>query len=680
MNWRQYASLTDDELRAALAANPGLLEELKTTARQDSEAPVDEGVGLWDRAKMSFAGTEEGKRNILRSSGHEPVTMPGGDMGIRTPGGDKPVDPSGLDIGDIADFAGDVPATVLGTLGGMAGAGLGLLGTAGVSSVPLSMAGAGAGSAVGEAVRQGVGNLAGSQEGLRPMDIAKEGAWGVVGEGAGNILGKLAIGPFRKAAGAPRAHRRMAAVRQLDSDVGNAVGQGIADVSPVSAQADSRFLGNIEATARQSPYGGNPLRDVDEQLYGRLEKAFDSIAAKVAPATRARSRGVGQDVQQAAGAVFEARKTAAEGLWEQLATKLPPDQPVAMNETYQAVRELYKGDIVRQFTKDNKATGTEGARQLIQALKESSALSSFGDLESEIRRVASTIPWPWRPMLPPVKMSEPVENAMRRLHAALMADREAFLDVLEKQGAPDVAALSRQARQTWSAFKELQGSPIVRKVFGNPLRFSEMADQLAHMTPDEAYNLKQILGAVDVGDAFPATPEGQAAWQKLARATLDKLKAAARNPKESDVAGSTYVLSPDRLASALTRFKDGLLEEVVGPDVTSQLVNLADASMYVTVPQRMLTAWSNTPVQAGSPMYDVAQMASQKPMSKAAEIAAKFAIVGGAGRALKSAGGREYLLGAKPWQTKNRTLLEALARLGVQAPVHTGITPALRRD
>ena len=67
------------------------------------------GVNVLMRAALSTASSQKGRENILRNFGFTPVQTRSGQLGVL--GKDnkvRPVDPDRFDVGDIADFAGDL--------------------------------------------------------------------------------------------------------------------------------------------------------------------------------------------------------------------------------------------------------------------------------------------------------------------------------------------------------------------------------------------------------------------------------------------------------------------------------------------------------------------------------------------------------------------------------------------
>lgn len=169
LDLQTFRSLSPEELRRRYSMDElqkfrdQLANQLQTPTGAPAIDTESSGVDFLDRAKVSFAGTDEGRANMLRQSGYEPMRLPDGSVGVRGKDGVvRPIDPKGMDLGDLADFAGEVPATALSILGGLAGAGAG----GGIASLATGAAGAAAGAGAGEGIRQSIGQDPGQRRGL----------------------------------------------------------------------------------------------------------------------------------------------------------------------------------------------------------------------------------------------------------------------------------------------------------------------------------------------------------------------------------------------------------------------------------------------------------------------------------------------------------------------------------
>jgi len=186
-------SATGDNARRYDSVDVGTkIRNHKQDVQDELGGPVDweHGLGFTGRAKFSFSNLDSEKEAKLKNM------YPNGELRrIKSKNGSnelyfrespqddwKPVDPTGPDAGDIADFAGDIPSMV---------------GSAALTPVggPLigSMLRAGIGGALGHLAGQGVETVVGEQQDPAINILAQSGLKGLemaAGQGVGSILSK----------------------------------------------------------------------------------------------------------------------------------------------------------------------------------------------------------------------------------------------------------------------------------------------------------------------------------------------------------------------------------------------------------------------------------------------------------------------------------------------------------
>lgn len=169
-----------------------ILSKLKPVQQATPEVTSDKSpLGFWQRTKLSF-GDKEGKKAYLKKQGYEVFEDPKGDFILRKGRDVYRLDPKGFDIGDLGDIAGKaipLATSIAGTaVGAIAGA------PTGPGAIASAAAGGAAGGAAGEAARQGIGKLFGVTSGISGKEIAKEGAFGLVGGLTAGVGGRVAAG------------------------------------------------------------------------------------------------------------------------------------------------------------------------------------------------------------------------------------------------------------------------------------------------------------------------------------------------------------------------------------------------------------------------------------------------------------------------------------------------------
>jgi tetratricopeptide (TPR) repeat protein len=353
-------------------------------------------LSLMQRLGAGFASTEDGRKNILSKMGAEgrapePISRPG-EPDIAGKGisdiymGRKGPDFGEIDYydlpGDIADEVGPSLAPIGGTVVGLAG----LLAGGGPFT---SLAGGTIGSSAGDAVRQGVSSLLGSEEPWNPQQNAREAMWGVVGEagpigiGGGKTLTagiKKAWAPFRdkvtfrqqsnilKKPMQPKVNVSVLGPRELgtrtyEADLDPGVQQRISDLTgrqdpkrpfssaqelderlgtnlagtaDVASRTESPFLTHAEARmAGSAKYGDRYRYFVREPAREEQAKALREITEQAGIPLTAPSEGLSKLIKEAAEETLEARKNIVNDLFEASKVKIQKefgDIPIAVEK------------------------------------------------------------------------------------------------------------------------------------------------------------------------------------------------------------------------------------------------------------------------------------------------------------------------------------------------------------
>ena len=119
----------NDIAEAQQSVDPAALDSLFATYGRDKVIEVAEAgpepPTFMQRMKAGFAADPLSEAQIYQAEGvPASVTPDGKTVTYKTPQGQALADPEGFDFpGDVADLAGEAPATILSILGGLAGGG-----------------------------------------------------------------------------------------------------------------------------------------------------------------------------------------------------------------------------------------------------------------------------------------------------------------------------------------------------------------------------------------------------------------------------------------------------------------------------------------------------------------------------------------------------------------------------
>src|SRR5262245_50412442 len=119
-----YSTLTDEELDTIIGG--GSISGVNAPEKPVTALDVDEqtGAGFFERMAASFKSSPESAANFFRSRyGQDNVRVRNDEVEFINPGTKKwtRADPRRLEMGDLADMAGEMPELVLGALGAIIG-------------------------------------------------------------------------------------------------------------------------------------------------------------------------------------------------------------------------------------------------------------------------------------------------------------------------------------------------------------------------------------------------------------------------------------------------------------------------------------------------------------------------------------------------------------------------------
>ena len=557
-----------------------------------------------DRAMASMDPTPEGQAQILQQRGI-PAQVEGGEVRYQAPTGMLPVDPERLEVEDIADWAGDVPSTLLSILGGIGGF---------MAGGPFgSAAGAAAGGAGGDYWRQQIAQKAGSRRDYDPVQTGVEAGVSIIGDIGGGLLAKGLQGPLRRARMTPGFKELTEEAERFDVDLGT----NLAGTAPIDAGTSNEFVAGAMQRLRESDISGARIRDEqDIPFREEIARAMDAVGSWLpgaGPTATGRSREeVGDLLRKAVESTKQQRTGTRTGLYQAFGEVIDPNVMPDLTNTNQAVQEIFGSPIFKR-----QQSGTTGRQALEDALGEAAGIQSYDQLVVVRQGIFDEANMAKRD---PTKLSRGVESQFNKLYAALKADEDAFL---EAGGGVGSEVARQRGGEAMTYARELFGaeeSSFVRKLLNDAERASDIPTFLRTATPEQ---MKAARLSVGMGDpdilkegvqegALEPSKDGIEAWAALQLEVFKDLRQKAQTtPGELKQRmpgvefGGPELISGQKLQTELNRWKEGALEELFGPQVTSDLRRFASIVKGLTLTESTLKNFSNTARAESSLFQDI---------------------------------------------------------------------------
>ena len=600
------ATLTDDELVAMIKSNPALAQKLSEkgtfdnyqTIRVDESKP---GAGFMTRLASSFISDPLKKAKYIEGrEGGSVRFLPDGQLAKME--GDsiaRPVDPQGFDIGDIADFAGDIPEVGMGLGGAFLTGATGPLG---------AIAGAAAGGAAGDQMRQGVeALLTGSQgEVGEASDAALRSGLGEVGaRGAGKMIKKLAqvsLGP----------HKNMMTNEAVDV-AQNARKLGIdPEILPPDARSSSKLVKAGMQELRENPLTADVIdAEIDGPARKALQNALAELRVSAGGVTReqlgetALKSGIDESAMEsgltsAIGAGREAAETAINNAFAAF-EKVSDMSAPANAKSVMAVAAQKMNDL-------QKLGGREGIEpelmskfeRLMGAADEVKTVGQLDEFRKAIGRVGFD--------------RNLFGKDARRIYAAVMDDLEtSFMNMATtpEQRRLMPSALADKAGSTQrDAFRkyldiakrnfELDEGKAVNRVFGSDkVPDSELIDNAVDKvfgvrSKKALADFKARINAVDDPILGPATEQGKQIFNIMKQRKLDQaLDKATRGNEGLPSAATLY----REFFSETGGLGEDVTTEIYGKDFTAKLRTFVDILRDEQLSRSLFGNFSNSGIR-----------------------------------------------------------------------------------
>jgi len=619
------------------------------------------------RLQAGFATDPLSEAQIYQAQG-VPASVEGDKVVYQTPQGMAPVDPEGFDIGDIADLGGEAPATILSILGGLGGAALGPISAAG---------GAVAGGVGGDVLRQNLAQQFGSKRGYDFAQTGLEGATSALGEGVGALASKALRGPLRKGMEAPGFKELGEDVQRFDADFET----NLAGTAPVEATTSSDLMAGGAERLREDDAFSAQIRDkVDIPFRQEISEAMDKIGFWLpgeGPTAIKRNREeVGEMLRKAVESTQTQRLGTRTGLYEAFEEVIDPSAMPDLTNTNQAINEIMGSNLMRR-----QKSGTTGRPALEAALEEAGTIDSYNTLQVVRQGIFDEANMAKRD---PTKLSQGVETMMNKLYDALKADENIFLEAGGGIGSDVARERGGEAMRYAAEMFGADENRFVRRLLGDADTASNIPDLLRNATPEQIKALRVAvgMGSPDVlkqgaqEGMLEATEEGVQAWAALQLEVFKNLrKAAQTTPGElrqrmvSVERGGPELISGKKLVSELNKYKEGTLEEIFGPALTNDLKRFGSIVQDLTLSERTIKGFSNTPRAQMSMFNDFKEALTfgRGSVEAIGRIISRSIAGWISTKALTTGVGKRFLRGENRFQNlAPATALESLGRLGGQ--------------
>ena len=641
-----------------------LVKKSIAAINQKRAAVAEERPGGMARMAASFGGTPEAEAQIYKKLGYDVETTPRGLMAT-TAEGKRAVDPAGFDFpGDIADIAGYVPPTVLGTLGGILGARGGVKG---------AMAGAGFGEAAGETLRQGIGKWLGAEE-LDVPSIAEAGVIGAVAEPAA-IPVKAAI----KKVGAPlrgalteRINRDViAAAEYLDERLGTSIREKL----PLSARTEHRGLQAMEQRVAESPFTTDVyMEQVGRPFEREQQAAFSQLTESAGPQRMypgggvslgevgriGRGRGeAGERILAATQETMSARKEQVDQAYDQLREIVDVKAAVDPVEARAAIDRI--NEMTGSATEFELSADVRG--QLAKIGRDINTIETFEQLDNFRKLVGSLL----KSNADEFRRTG-LDAQMGTLYGALLRDAET---VYAEQAGVLGLHVAESARQMAQEGFDLERASINKFLAGD--KEEAIIDRLMSgaTQPKEVMRFKQRIGALPTQAGLTAVQGGEEAWRYAQAEVIQRLREASikdgdwHKPMEAALSGARMLSEIKRMGG---RDK---LAAIFGEEKADDLMTFAGFLKEANTRERYLNASGTGPASEFiSTMFELVR--------RPTVAIGRWLGMHGIARMMTSPsrasrGTRQWLTEGYGQGPRAQNIIESVGRVGARVPVRSYI-------
>ena len=611
-----------------------------------SAPPEEEGIyegpepGFVARAAASFSRTPEGQVNILRSLGYAAKVKDGvlfvrrkpeGFLG-ESPSGWHALDPEGADWGDIADFAGDVPATLLSTLGGISG----------FTGTPAgAAAGATAGGVIGDALRQRGAHMLGSQE--EDTDWKSLGTEALL-SGPADVAARLGVGALSRVT-APFAFGKTSRIKRevldpvekFDIEYGTKLRKKLPaqarSQSPLLARTQGRIAvatgtGDLYTDQVREPFR-EEVRDLAQRIIGKFgiespymratrplrRKGVDPETGEKLPLTSEEIAEVmptktplGRLTREAAEETVESRRREVDALYETARESLvlaTGDRPM-FNAVIDRTREAMKAAKKRSGASVAGPLGGKLRAQFNQLDESLKQVETYEELDAFRKALGTLLD---ARGAPEGFTSLGLDRHMKSIYGALREDLRSTVKQGFREGAGGIPSgqkiparleeiLDMPAQRAITAEKVAAESfedlialdaTTARRIMADPDRVGNLVSALTgeKATAEQIIEFKRHIGAIESETGLGATAEGAEAWRQAQSVLMDRILGGSIL-KDTDIV-SAFPISGNELLKQLKKYDSDdyeVLAEFLGKELTDEMYDFAKVIKQIDPEER----------------------------------------------------------------------------------------------
>ena len=603
---------------------------------------TNDGSNFMARLTTSFTDDPVEKQNILRNLGIDQT----------------PHDPMGFDIGDVADFAGQAPTAILGTLGTFLGGRIGQ-----------PTKGAAYGGMLGEQISQGVGKMLGAEK-TDPVDVLTEAALAATGD---KVFGGAAVKAVNPLAAKALDSRITEQVIKPATDFG--IEKSLLPASRTTSKAVANAETRIGNASNQA--GENFRNVVRENSRAAQQNALEGIAGDAGLTTRATVADPDK-ITEAAGATLEQRETVVGKLFDDFRASIdsPETIPVDIDQTEAALNRMARrtqaadlpdSDITAAIRAQIKSLNSDlvkvknfkqmdafrrkigdmlRSNDQMEALRSIGADREFRDIYGGLSRdIEETIaqgqlardfggqtggriinPNPGGVAASKAE-TQASKNALRQWaeQGPEVVKRVEDTQQLDNLAASvDETLLKRtEANAAFQDLLNLEGATIV-KILKDPDQAAGIFDRLFNKGANVANlkKFKQKIGAVATEGGLPASREGMDAWRDTQAQLLRQIRERGEDVFLERGPGGAVPFNGKAMTRALEALGgEDVLDEALGAAIRKDLYSFADFTRQAAPIQRAFNSISTSaedPQGFGIFNITIAKKAFQMIFDKAA--------------------------------------------------------------
>lgn len=526
----------------------------------------DEGMRSFGlRTKLGFAEGPQEKLDILRANGVD-ATIINGELRYFDPKEQKlnSIDEASFTLGDVADIIGEIPEFIGSAVGGTAGFIAGARGGPSQAIAGGSM-GASEGAMLGRKVKMDIARSLGAN--ISPDEetsrVAESGAYGLVGDPGGRVVGRIV-----ERLAAPAASNLVKGFAEAQATLGkykDARGRPL-HITPGQGQTGALIQAG-ENISRSSFLGSQSLRSLDDMQEAALEQEVRSLAEGISKGAYSKEEygTIVQDAIEKKGGTFRAVERR---VWGEV-DKLSPDK---LNVDVAPIRKWAQDILAKTAQAREVAPSISGKKGSTHAVDILADMSSLPD------KVSFTTAHEWISQLSAKTRGGPNEvlnskeiGQLKDLTRLLNVSVETAGKTLQGKEIVDAYNVARQFTSKWRT--TFDNKLVASLVNADPQKVADIA-----FRPNNIESLREAKKAM-----------GPAAFEKIKGAWIGNLF-----KPDGELA-----LSGDSIARRLAKYDDDTLREIL--DKPGQLRDVVGLAKTVEIVKNNPRGFGSVAIQLTQP-------------------------------------------------------------------------------